>query len=269
MTKKKAVEVGILLLTIGGGLIAIISVRKDLEPVLPFLPNLFYKTCLLLGFALCVVGVLLIVLPVETIQKIVQRIKDFFGMGDRPYETKPAKWKDLKLIHEYAKQELGAVSDLQKMEQWFNINRQIFWIVIDSAVNGTHGQQMVGYYAIIPLNKVATDLLETEKIEGTSFAAEHIIPYRRGRIRKTPASIYVGGVAAKNRMRIRQFVLGSLVAHLNQEIENGVKAVFSRPVTNDGLRLIKKYNFKPVNQFVETYEMKHIYKRDFSADGNM
>jgi hypothetical protein len=267
MTKKRAVEVGILLLTIGGGgLIAITSVRQDLESVLPFLPDLFYRSCLILGFVLCIMGLLLIVLPVETIQEIFQRIKDFLKIGERPYESKPAKRQDLKLIHAYASQELGTVSDLQKMEQWFKINHQIFWIVIDSAVSGTREQQMVGYYAVMPLNQVATELLEAEQLDGTSFTAEHIIQYRRGRIRKVPTSIYIGGIAAKNKMRIRQFIMGSLIAHLNQEIANGVKVVYSRPVTKDGLRLIKKYNFKPVNRFVDNYEMKHIYKRDFPAD---
>lgn len=125
---------------------------------------------------------------------------------------------------------------------------------------------MVGYYCIIPLNEKGTDLVEAEKLDGTSIAPEHMIPHRKGRIRKTPSSIYIGGVVAKNRIRIRQFVLGSLIAHLNQEFDNGVSIVFSRPVTDDGMRLIKKYDFKPVNKFVSQYEMNHIYKYDASYD---
>ncbi|HWS55665.1 MAG TPA: hypothetical protein VN228_16115 [Pyrinomonadaceae bacterium] len=264
MNKRKAVEIGVLLLTVGGGgLIAIMSVRGDLEKAFPFLPPYFYRLCLLVGFPVAVLGILLIVLPLGTIQNVVRWWRRHW---DKPYDCKTAKWEDLKAIHSFATEELGQVSDLQKMERWFQTNRQIFWIITDKSAQGPREKQLVGYYAVLPLNKEASDLLGTEQIEGISLAPEHLIPYRRGRIRKTPASIYVGGIVSKKGPRVRHFVLGSLIGHLNQEKLNGVKTVFSRPVTDDGLRLVKKYGFRPVSRFVNGYQMNHIYKFEFRDD---
>lgn len=266
MTKKRLVEFGVLLLTIGGGgLIAITQVKDQLHEVFPRLTGGFYTFCLVVGFVMVVIGILVIILPINTSLKAAQKLKEIFGLDQKPYESKIAKWRDLKPIHEYGKRRLGTdVSNLKKAETWFRTNNQIFWLVIDNSIKGSHEEQMIGYYAVFPLNQQATELLEAEKVDGTSFETEHIIPYRRGRIRKTPHSLYVGGIVAESKMRVRQFILGSLIAHLNHEKENGVKVLFTRPVTADGLRLVKKYGFRPVNKFVTGYQMNHIYKYDFT-----
>lgn len=164
----------------------------------------------------------------------------------------------------------GSMSDHQRALRWFDINRQIFWKIIDGT-RQRREERVIGYYAVIPLNKEATDLLEAERIDGTAFEPGHIIPFRPKRIRKTPASIYIGGVAANNRKRIRSFVLGSLISHLEHEKEAGVKVVFTRPVTADGLRLVKKYKFQAVNRYLREknqYKMDHIYRYEFPADGD-
>ena len=93
--------------------------------------------------------------------------------------------------------------------------------MIDRQAGGPRQKRLVGYYAIFPLNKAATDLVEAEQLDGTSFTNDHIIPFRKNRIQKRPASLYIGGVAAKKAKHLRRFVMASLIARLNAQREQG------------------------------------------------
>lgn len=273
MTKRKAVEIGLLLMAVAAALTLVSLDKTDIRDWFK-IPGWLFSVCSVIGFVLGIVGILLVVFPVERTQDAAYQIKDRLGIGERPYETKAAKRRDLRAIHEFGERMFGTpVSDLNRAERWFDVNRHIFWLIVDTAIRGTREQQIVGYYAVFPLDKAATDLLEFEQIDGRSFEPDHIIPFKPNRIRRKPSCIYVGGVAGRNRKRIRHFVMGSLITHLKHEKAAGVRVVYTRPVTKDGLRLVKKYKFRPVNNVeaqkdVKKWEMNHIYKYEFPANND-
>lgn len=253
MIRRKVYQLAPGLIAVGGLLLAFVSLKAQL----PMFPNWSFSLAVAVGLLAGGLGLLLLVLPIKTSLKIIRRVVD---LQERCYEPRIAKSRDIKWIYEFGKSEIGPGADLQKLQDWHNLNRQIFWVIIDREAAGPREKQLVAYYAIFPLNKAATDLVEAEQLDGTSFTNDHIIPFRKNRIQKKPTSLYIGGVAAKKAKHLRRFVMASLIAHLNAQREHGVTTVYTRPVTDDGIRWVERWRFEPVAKYVKGYKKQHIYK---------
>ncbi|HEX2271671.1 MAG TPA: hypothetical protein VHH35_19145, partial [Pyrinomonadaceae bacterium] len=262
------------LIAVGGAFLAIFARQQDFANLFPNLPQRAFLAIFIIGLVLVVLGLtgmLFLVISfgfavlLVPIQNLWTWIKDRFEASG--LECRIAKRRDIEWMHQFGQQELGVVADINKLLEWQSINREIFWIIINNDIEGDRLKKLMGYFAVIPLNDTATTLVEAEKIDGTSFSKEHIIARKKGRISKTPAAIYIGGVAAKKGLRLRYFTLDSLKAHITSEnSKHGVQRFYTRAVTDDGLRLIKRYEFSPVSKYVNGYVKNHIYKKEFDGD---
>ena len=261
---------GLAFLTVGSALFVF---QEQVKKRFPTAAESYVEWLPTIGLALCAVGLLLcagillclllsaFVVPAKMAGASVAR---HFGSHD--YDCRVAKKRDIDWLHQFGEQQLRVTADINMLRDWHSVNYEIFWVIINKRARGDRFKKLAGYFAIIPLNKLGTDLVEAEKLDGGSFTRDHIIAHKRGRIRKTPTSIYIGGVAARRGLRLRQFTLDSLKAHIGKENSNGVKTFFTRPVTKDGLRLVKRHQFVPVNKFVKGFVKEHIYKFSYDDD---
>lgn len=167
------------------------------------------------------------------------------------YLVRRAKRGDLKAVFELCDRVFdGQVSSLNKMKTWFNHNSGMFWVIERvKRKAGIKQYELLGYFSILPLTRSAAELVQKEELAGAEFTTEHIV-----KPRQTPAAFYIGGIAGTGR-RAKAEALGYLKARVLEleeaARENGDSAVFlTRPITSDGLRLMKKYDFYPVDATV-------------------
>jgi len=263
VNRKRVLELSVVFLTVGGVLIAVMQVKSDLVNVMPFLTPSFFKVCLVLGFVLCALGLLLLLLlalPVETAHEVWRWV-----FGEKKHDPRRAQRDDLEDIHAFGCIEFGEVSPLDKMKDWYKINKDIFHVVY-SVRKGRFGkyEKMVGYYSVLPLKAAAVPLLEADNFDGTKITDDLIVREKRGVRQEQPACVYVGSVAARGSSYAKGWVMSGLYNRLILERERGVRRVYSRPVTQKGLELLLRYNFEPVNPS-HRGQLKHIYKLSFAA----
>lgn len=259
--------VALAVFTIGG---ALFLFQEQVKKQLPNVPERCLGLLPTIGLVLIAVGLLLclglvICLIVSALSAPARlSLNKYFDANH--FDCRVAKKRDIEWIHRFGEEELRVTVDINKLRDWYAINYEIFWVIVDRRPRLDRNKRLAGYFALIPLNKLGTELVEAEKLDGSSFTREHIIHHKRGRIRARPKSIYIGGVAAKRGIRLRQFTLDSLKAHIGRENSDGVNTFFTRPVTNDGLRLVRRHRFSPVNKFVRGYVKEHIYRFEYEDD---
>lgn len=190
------------------------------------------------GILLLVVGAALLILRwfSWTCLFIAGRIKDSLpDFLDPVYVSRPASSMELKLIHDMGVELFeGGVSSTNQMKKWYRVNPNIFWVV---RRKGDGKREAIrGYFCIIPLTQNAVDLLKDGQISGQTFTTEHLSTESR------PKSVYVGAIAAKG-FKARGAVLHMLLAQIEMLRLKGTKNVFTKPVTKDGVRLVKKFDF--------------------------
>lgn len=265
MNRQKILEIGIVLLTVGGVFIAVMQVKNDLMTAVPLLQPWFFKLCLWLGIAMFTVGLLLLILlmmPVKTAQGVW-----WWLFGKKSYLPRRAQRDDLPDIHAFGCEEFGEVSPLGRMQSWYRINKDIFHVV-HSVRKGrlVRYEKMVGYYSLLPLKAAAVPLLENDNFDGTKITDDLIVRERHGQRVEQPACVYVGSIAARGSDYAKGIVMGGLFNRVSLERERGVRLVYSRPVTQRGLELLLDNKFEPVKQ-TDNDPLKHIYKLTFPRPG--
>jgi hypothetical protein len=210
------------------------------------MPSYFYKYLVFVGVALCGLGLLMFLLAlVASIRQLrmlagrFEKLSSWFEQGDNIYTCRAAHEGELPLLRTFAMGLLGEnVTPLETMEQWYRKNPNIFHVIYPQTEAGN--EEITAFFSILPLSRAATKLVEAEILNGINITAEHLVsPNSR------PASIYIGGIAGVRWSRVR----GAAVAYLHGELSRYAwKAVpiFTRPVTSQGLDLLKRYKFKPV-----------------------
>lgn len=259
MNRKKILESGIVLLTVGGVFIAAVQVRIDLMEVMPFLTPSFFKLCLWLGIVMFTLGLLLLLfllLPIETAGAV---WRWFFGKKViNP--SRLAQRDDLPDIYAFGCEEFGDVSPLEKMREWHRLNKRLFYLVT-SVRRGRFVRQerMIGYYTLIPLKAAAVPLLEDDNFDGRHITADFIVREKKGVLLERPACIYIGSVAARGSKFAQGRVMGELLSRIQHELNKGVGRIYSRPVTRRGLELLLDNNFEPVKPH-DSDPLNHIYR---------
>lgn len=162
----------------------------------------------------------------------------------KDYDPRRAKRGDLKVIYDLCNRVFdGEVSSFNKMKQWFNHNKNIFYVIEEIRRKaGFKRSKIVGYYSIIPLTKSAATLVKKEELYGTDFTTEHI-----AKETETPAAYYIGGVAAKG-WRAKGVAVNYLKGKALDLHDNVFMPFLTRPITRDGLRLAQKYDFFPIRE---------------------
>lgn len=262
MNKKQLNQLGLILLTVGGGgLIAIASIKPQLQQQVPFLPNWFYDSCVVIGLVVTIAGIVLLLLPIDSARRAWR-----WSFGKTTFVPRAANREDLEHIHFLGLEEFGEVSPVDKMKEWYKINRNIFH-VMQRVRRGklVQKENLIGYYSVIPLKRAAVPFLEDDNFDGTKITNNLIIRERKGQRAEPPACIYIGGIAARGSGYARGLVVGELVGRLNVEKDRGINLIYSTPVTTKGLELLTERRFEPVKPPLKE-PLKHIYKLDFSAE---
>lgn len=242
-------------LAVSGVLLAIRPLKNEINAALGTLPDGLYAACLIAGVLLAALGLAILLFPAGFFIFVREKLITDFDAPD--FDCRPAKRSELKFIHDFSSQEIGGnVSPVPQMTLFYNKNRSIFWVLVHKKSGEDKSvHKIVGYFSVLPLTESARRLLEREELNGLKLTTEHVL--KRG---ETPAAIYIGGIAAKRLpFRSRAVLLSYLKAHINRERERGVSRIYSRPVTDRGLRILRKYRFSPVADLPGD-ELDRIYK---------
>jgi pimeloyl-ACP methyl ester carboxylesterase len=101
-------------------------------------------------------------------------------------------------------------------------------------------ERFSGYFCVIPLHRDAAASVRAETLRGGSLTIDHV-PSNDDKA----AALYVGAVAARDHYS-RAVVLEALRLHVGYSAALGIREVLTRPLTERGLGLVRKYGFRPV-----------------------
>lgn len=136
----------------------------------------------------------------------------------------------------------GGFAALELWRARYEKNPNLFYMVkaFDERRPGEEGE-LVGSFAVTPVTEEARGLLEQEKLKGVGFTAEHIVAPG-----EKPAAMYISGIVASG-FPAKGITLGFLNDLLECEAESGNCLFYTRPMSEDGLRLMGSKGFSPVD----------------------
>jgi hypothetical protein len=206
------------------------------------------------GVLLVVIGLVGLVTPIDATQKRIRRL-----FRDRPLRSRPARSKELMWVREFASSYFGTnVTPLESMRRWHDKYKNVF--ILLEEINRSQGitqSTIHGYHCMIPLTSAAATLVADEQVDGTTILADHV-----SSTLGAAAAVYIGGVAGKGR-RARAAILADLYARIDDLKERRIP-IYTRPITDDGLRLVNDYPFVPVDPKVPADTLSRIYRLDWS-----
>ena len=155
----------------------------------------------------------------------------------------PATEGDLAAIHEMAADYFGPeISPLALMLDWQRKNHTVFRMLIEQRQSTfATSRKIVGYYCVLPVRKAAYDRLISGKMTGSAIAADDIVLPRHA-----PYAVYLGGMAATG-FRARGGLLMAIRMDIEAAWSGRAKRFLTRPVTAQGLRLVRHHGFTPVD----------------------
>jgi hypothetical protein len=239
------------LLAIGGAIVSISARWSDIQQSIVGSLPLWPAPWLLGGGMLALVaGLVGVAAPIDASQKRIRKI--FRG---RPLRCRPAKATELQWLRDYSTSFFGeTVTSLDLMRRWREKYSKVFTVLEEvSRSEGATHSTIHGYHCIVPLTIEAAALVGKEQIYGTSILQEHVSPTI-----KDAAAVYIGGVAAKGR-RARAAILADLYARIDDLNDRRIP-IYTRPVTEDGLRLVGDYPFVPVDPLLKSDTLKRVYR---------
>lgn len=101
-------------------------------------------------------------------------------------------------------------------------------------------ERFSGYFCVIPLSDETAQAMKAGTLRGYELNASHL-PSGTA----TTAALYIGAIAARDHYS-RAVVLEALRLHISYSLALGVKEVMAKPLTKEGLRLVRKYGFQPL-----------------------
>lgn len=106
--------------------------------------------------------------------------------------------------------------------------------------DGERRERFSGYFCVIPLSVIAATSVKANTLRGGNLTMDHV-PASTGET----TALYIGAVAARD-IYSRAVVLEALRQHVRYSSHLGVREVLTRPLTEDGLRLVKRHGFQPL-----------------------
>jgi len=163
-------------------------------------------------------------------------------------------------IHKFIRTILDDVAPFEVFQGWYEKNPNIIQAVIKVKSKPFQVQQeIVGFFSVFPITENARLLLNQNELLGASFTADHIC-----KPNETPAAYYIGAMGGVG-WRGREATLYQLLGYVAALLRRDGKLVYTRPMTNDGLRWARNYRFVPVKKNVDDPK-NTIYVRDLSSD---
>lgn len=154
----------------------------------------------------------------------------------------------------------GERPSLNELKKIFNANSDVFK-VLEKVVqyNQKKRSELVGFCTIVPMKRDAEQLLATEQLNGLRMNAEHIASSM-----KQARVLYIGSIGAQG-SKPRAAVLNYVLGVMDDAAGHGVRKVYTRPVTKDGLRVALRYGFEPVMADAKPDELKRLYALDIGG----
>lgn len=157
------------------------------------------------------------------------------------YQCRPAKRNELQQVHDMAYAHFGSqVSSLPTMKKWHDKNPEIFCIIQKvSRGRFKESREIVGYYAILPINQAALD-----KITSGEARAAHLSHSDIEKPGAQCAALFIGAVVGVT-IRAKGHLLSIVDAEITKHYSKLSTTILTRPVTADGLRIVNKFDFSP------------------------
>jgi len=188
-----------------------------------------------LGVGLFVVGVILFVARL-----IMERRELLTTTGISHSVARPADLEDIRILAQRL-YETEDVSPLPQMRAWLRKYPRSFFVVFTRTRRRLFltVEELQGYFCLLPISSNAAQKLCAGELRFKTLSEDDLMP--RGF-----SAIYIGGVAA-----IDEISRGVCLGRLETEIWNLAALqpdaeLLARPVTKDGLRLVRSYGFRPI-----------------------
>ena len=245
---------------VGSALTVLYRQQQDIDHLIS-IPQYVYSGLLWLGIILIVLALVLVLCRIVSDGLVFVLRGTILGFHDPPrYKCRPIRANELHQHHAYWEKFFpGDISSLAQNKAWYRKNDKLFWFLFEvaSRKGKRHDEpKLVGSFSMIPLTKSAALQVYHEELSGPTFTAEHIAKASK------PPAIYIGGVVAEG-----LFAKAEALARLSEKIDRLLEkkiTIFTRPVTDDGLRLVKKYEFVPTGG---TPGLRRIYQLGEFIDG--
>lgn len=230
-------KIGLILITIIGATLIGLYGIKDTK----IINEKYFLYFAYIGIVVILIGIILIILH------YINQILSKFFYNEISYYYRNAKFDELIYVENLATYFFGNEhAGINSFQEWHSQNNETF-ILIFKRIKKFYkiSEEVVGLISILPLNKKTCQYLSEEKISGLQIGKDNIV-----RNFNNSSCIYIAGVLAKG-LQAKAFTLGVLFSKIEHYKKN-ISTIYTRPTTEDGLRLVKSYNFIPV----ETEELK-------------
>jgi hypothetical protein len=232
-------------LAVAAVLLAIPLVRPEIDKLF-HVPAALYLAVAVAGLALGAVAVIGIAVLLVALA---------FGRSSTWCEIRPVSKRDVKPVFELMKHFFGEETPSRsRMLEWQRRNKTVLTAVYAKKLRGGRTtQRLVGVFKVLPLTPQAVALFESEQLTGATLSANHIAAEG-----EKVAALYIGDVAASTHQGKAE-VLRQLKHAVELQLKPGA-SVYTRPLTADGIRLVRKYNFIPVMNEVLPGSAGRIHK---------
>lgn len=171
------------------------------------------------------------------------------------FEAKKVTRGEISDARDFSARFLPEVPVLSQLQDIYEASRGCVWFVNRCALGfGKKKTNRVGFFSLIRLTPAAIQLFSKNNLNSFQMDRTHIAGPRN-----VAPGLYIGGVGAIG-FRAKGWVVQYLRARIDQFFESGGAVVFTRPVTEDGLRLAKNLGFIPT--ISEQVGIGNIYRLD-------
>lgn len=236
---RKVLVLGGTLIAIGGGTLHIKRELPDFA-IFGFDLGQYGIAAIVLGIVFCALAYIIPFVR-SRVQKGVETLSELIFKEWRFVKTR-VQADELPVLYKEFDRFFGSdIVALEEMTTWLRRNPDITWRIIGSRGNGP--EQPVGFFELIPLTRPAVSKLDAGGFDARQMTLQHVSS-RGNRV----SAYYVGSVAAVSDQRRYKFAtMYKLLEHLRDLASESAITLYARPVTSDGMRLVREYNFKKIS----------------------
>lgn len=240
MKRAKAFSIASAFFAVGGALFIIPSVEEKIEIACGITISEYHiQIVVFIGIALFIISAIFFVIGCKIHLLILDLLSNF---RDKPegYDSRYLKRTELKRVHEFCLYHFGNdIASINTMKRWRRKYPNLATIVTKNTFSKggrKRTEEIKGYLDIIPLNNYGEDEIRNGN-SILSLTDKHVSAGDR-----RTACVYIGGIIGINLIaKARAIEATRSITRLFEE--KGVKRFYSRPISKDGLRLVKKYGF--------------------------
>lgn len=177
-------------------------------------------------------------------------------LRDLPFDVRPCTFADALLLDALSTEQFGSnSSNHAEILDLMQTDPNVFCKIVP--LTETTGRAAIrGYFAIMRLSREGENAIKDGSFSGRAPKRTHI---RTDKKRYT--NVYIAAIYGRS-AKERGFALAALISHLNS-----IKArkIYARAATKHGLRLLRKYDFKPIDTHPD--KVGSVFSRMYAPDG--